>query len=92
MGDLLARVVTAHGELECLVLHTCRSDEIARACAAHVPHVVGSTDAIDDKTAPRFTDVFHQALTHRPPRVSRLCSLANRDLGELARRLRDVRS
>lgn len=61
-GALLARIVRAYGELECLVLHACYSDEIAQACAAHVPHVVGSTDAIDDETAPRFTYMFYQAL------------------------------
>lgn len=63
----LARIVKAYGDLECLVLHACFSDEIAQACAAHVPHVVGSTDAIDDKTAPLFTYMFYQALaTGRP--------------------------
>lgn len=66
-GALLARVVKAYGELECLVLHACYSDEIAQACAAYVPHVVGSTDAINDETAPRFTYMFYQALaTGRP--------------------------
>lgn len=61
-GALLARIVAAYGELECLVLHACYSDDIAHACAAHVPHVVGSTDAINDETAPRFTYMFYQAL------------------------------
>lgn len=66
-GTLLARIVKVYGELECLVLHACYSDEIARACAAHVPHVVGSVDAINDETAPRFTYMFYQALaTGRP--------------------------
>lgn len=66
-GALLARVVGAYGDLECLVLHACYSDEIAQACAAHVPCVVGSTDAIDDETAPRFTYMFHQALAMGRP-------------------------
>ena len=61
-GALLARIVETYGDLECLVLHACYSDQIAQACAAHVPHVVGSTDAIDDETAPLFTYMFYQAL------------------------------
>ena len=64
---LLARIVKAYGDLECLVLHACYSDEIAQACAAHVPTVIGSTDAINDETAPLFTHIFYQALaTGRP--------------------------
>ena len=66
-GALLARIVKTYGELECLVLHACYSDEIAQTCAVHVPHVVGSTDAIDDTTAAHFTYMFYQALaTGRP--------------------------
>jgi hypothetical protein len=61
-GTLLARIVKAYGELECLILHACYSDEIAKACAEYVPHVVGSTDAISDETAPSFTSMFYQAL------------------------------
>lgn len=59
---LLARIVKTYGELECLVLHACYSDEIAEACEDYVPHVVGSRDAIDDETAPLFTYMFYQAL------------------------------
>ncbi|SPJ25057.1 CHAT domain-containing protein [Palleronia abyssalis] len=68
-GEMLARIVETYGELECLVLHACYSDEIAKACAAHVPYVVGSTDAISDFTAPKFTYMFYQAIaTGRPYR------------------------
>jgi hypothetical protein len=61
-GRLLADILRDYAELQCLVLHACYTDEVAKACLAYVPHVVGSTDSISDLTAPKFTYVFYQAL------------------------------
>lgn len=66
-GDQLAQIVKAYGDLECIVLHACYSDSIAQACEAHVSHVIGSTDAINDETAPSFTYIFYQALAMGRP-------------------------
>lgn len=66
-AGLLARIVQAYGALECVVLHACFTDDIAEACSPHVSHVVGSTESINDETAPRFTYMFYQAIaTGRP--------------------------
>jgi len=38
-----------------------------KCCAKHVGVVIGSTDAIDDETAPKFTYAFYQALANGRP-------------------------
>jgi hypothetical protein len=63
-GDVLAEILEVYGKLECLVLHACYTENVARACAKHVPVVVGSTDSINDETAPKFTYAFYQALAN----------------------------
>lgn len=66
-GDVLAEILDVYGELECLVLHACYTESVARACAKHVGVVIGSTDAINDETAPKFTYAFYQALANGRP-------------------------
>ncbi|WP_300587473.1 CHAT domain-containing protein, partial [Marivita sp.] len=66
-GDQLAQIAKVYGDLECIVLHACYSDSIAQACEAHVSHIIGSTDAINDETAPSFTYIFYQALAMGRP-------------------------
>ncbi|WP_340237353.1 CHAT domain-containing protein [Sulfitobacter pontiacus] len=66
-GTLLAEMLAAYGNLECVVLHACYAEEVARACRKHVNIVVGSTDTIDDRTAPKFTYAFYQGLAHGRP-------------------------
>lgn len=66
-GEVLADILEAYGELECLVLHACYTEKVARACAKHVRVVVGSTDSINDETAPRFTYAFYQGLANGRP-------------------------
>ncbi len=66
-GDVLADILEAYGGLECLVLHACYSEKVARACAKHVRIVVGSTDEVDDETAPKFTYAFYQGLANGRP-------------------------
>lgn len=61
-GHLLANILGDYAELECLVLHACFTNDVAKACEIHVPHVVGSTATISDLTAPKFTYIFYQAL------------------------------
>lgn len=63
-GDVLASIVAAYGELDCVVLHACFTEEVARACAQHVDVVIGSTRNINDQTAPAFTYAFYQGLSH----------------------------
>ena len=66
-GDVLADILEVYGELECLVLHACYTEKVAQACAKHVGVVVGSTDAINDDTAPKFTYAFYQSLANGRP-------------------------
>ena len=63
-AENLAEILRIYGQLDCLVLHACFSEEVAQACAKHVAIVVGSTDAIDDTTAPKFTYAFYQGLAN----------------------------
>lgn len=63
-AENLAEILRIYGKLDCLVLHACFSEDVARACAKHVPVVIGSTDAIDDYTAPKFTYAFYQGLAN----------------------------
>ncbi|MGB3723695.1 MAG: CHAT domain-containing protein [Pacificimonas sp.] len=66
-GSVLADILETYGDLECLVLHACYTDKVARACAEHVRVVVGSTDTINDETAPKFTYAFYQGLANGRP-------------------------
>ncbi|TQE98967.1 MAG: CHAT domain-containing protein [Spiribacter salinus] len=66
-GEVLAEILEVYGDLECLVLHACYTENVARACANHVQVIVGSTDAINDETAPKFTYAFYQALANGRP-------------------------
>ena len=66
-GEVLADILAAYGNLECVVLHACFTEEIAQACAKHVSVVVGSSSSINDTTAPKFTYAFYQALAHGRP-------------------------
>lgn len=63
-GDVLADILDTYGKLECVILHACFTEEVAQACARYVPVVVGSTDTINDLTAPKFTYAFYQALAN----------------------------
>jgi hypothetical protein len=63
-ADLLGDMLKAYGNLECLVLHACFTEDVAKICKKHVGVVVGSTDAINDLTAPKFTYAFYQAVAH----------------------------
>lgn len=63
-GHVLADILAAYGNLECVVLHACFTEQVARACQKHVEVVVGSVDMINDQTAPRFTYAFYQGIAH----------------------------
>jgi hypothetical protein len=61
-ADLLARVLRGYRDIECLVLHACFAEEVAQKCLPYVKYVIGSTDEVDDETAPRFSYLFYQSL------------------------------
>ncbi|ULB10216.1 hypothetical protein ORIO_09900 [Cereibacter azotoformans] len=61
-ADLLARVLKGYRDIECLVLHACYAEEVARACLPYVACVVGSTTTVNDATAPRFSYLFYQSI------------------------------
>jgi hypothetical protein len=61
-ADLLARVLKSYRDIECLVLHACYTEEVARACLPYVRCVVGSNAAVDDEAAPRFSYLFYQSV------------------------------
>ncbi len=61
-GDMLARILSGYGGIECLVLHACYAEEVARECLSCVPVVIGSNDSIYDTTSPAFSYIFYQAI------------------------------
>lgn len=61
-ADLLARVLKGYRDIECLVLHACFAEQVAKECLPYVKCVIGSTDAVDDVTAPSFSYLFYQSL------------------------------
>lgn len=61
-ADLLARMLKSYRDIECLVLHACYAEETALKCLPFVDCVIGSTDALNDLTAPLFTYIFYQSL------------------------------
>lgn len=61
-ADLLAMVLKGYRDIECLVLHACYTEEVARKCLPFVACVVGSTDAVDDESAPAFSYLFYQSI------------------------------
>lgn len=63
-GEVFAEIVAAFGNLECIVLHACFTQEVAQACARHVKIIVGSAHTVSDTTAPKFTYAFYQALAN----------------------------
>ncbi len=48
--------------VQCVVLNACYSETQAVAIAEHIPHVIGMSDAINDKTALEFAIAFYDAL------------------------------
>jgi hypothetical protein len=66
-ANALADFIRVYGRLECLVLHACYSEDVARACAKHVKFVVGSTGEISDDAAECFSPSFYQALANGRP-------------------------
>jgi CHAT domain-containing protein len=60
-GDSLRQFFTDRG-VELVVLNTCVSEDQATMIAAAVPMVVGTTSALDDEAARRFTAAFYRTL------------------------------
>lgn len=48
--------------IECVVLNACYSKVQAQAIAKHIPHVIGTNQAISDKAAIKFATGFYNAL------------------------------
>lgn len=48
--------------LSVIVLNACDSHALAERLHAHIPHVIGMTDRIDDRSAIQFSRVFYEAL------------------------------
>lgn len=63
-GKVLGDIVASYGNLECIVLNACFSEDVAKSCALHVQTVIGSTEAINDAAAAKFTYAFYQALAY----------------------------
>ncbi len=59
----LGKLFALHkGNIRCVVLNACYSQVQAAAIAAHIPCVVGMSDAIADSMAQQFTAAFYGAL------------------------------
>ena len=63
-GDVLRDIIAAYGGLECLFLHACFTEEVAKTCSGHVEVIIATADSIDDEIAPKFTYAFYQALAN----------------------------
>lgn len=50
------------GNVRCVVLNACYSEQQAQAIGAHIDFVVGMSKAVGDKAAIRFSAAFYQAL------------------------------
>ena len=48
--------------VKCVVLNSCYSDTQAEAIKAHIPHVIGMSNAIDNASARMFSVGFYEAL------------------------------
>jgi len=61
--DALAELFAGFGRtVQCVVLNACFSESQARAIAAHIPFVVGTTEAVPDAAAIEFSVGFYTAL------------------------------
>jgi hypothetical protein len=49
--------------VECVVLNACYSQTQAECIAAHIPFVIGMTDAVNDRSAIEFAVGFYDAIT-----------------------------
>lgn len=62
-GNALGRLFEMAKEyVKCVVLNSCYSDTQAQAIKAHIPHVIGMSDAIDNASARMFSVGFYEAL------------------------------
>lgn len=62
-GSALGRLFDmAKDYVKCVVLNSCYSDTQAEAIKAHIPHVIGMNDAIDNTSARMFSVGFYEAL------------------------------
>jgi DNA-binding NarL/FixJ family response regulator len=62
VGALSELFSVLKGNIRCVVLNACYSEEQARAIAGHVDCVIGMSKAIGDLPAIRFAEAFYQAL------------------------------
>jgi CHAT domain-containing protein len=60
-GESLQQFFSRRG-VELVVLNACFSDEQAEKIVASVPCVIGTTSAVDDEAARRFSTAFYRAL------------------------------
>lgn len=60
----LAGLIDAVGNIECVVLNACYSDDMSTAVKKHVKIVIGCDDSIDDRAAIVFTNSFYRTLSH----------------------------
>lgn len=63
-ANMIADIVKVYGDLECLVLNACYSENIAEACSKHVKTVIGCNANIADNAAIAFTRGFYQSVAH----------------------------
>jgi len=61
----LFRLCTHH--VECVVLNACYSEIQAQAIAEHIPYVIGTSTALDDRAAIAFSIGFYRALGDGKP-------------------------
>jgi hypothetical protein len=63
-ADGLAGLIGAVGNIECVVLNACYTDDMSSAVKKHVKVVIGCDGTIDDKAAIIFTNSFYRTLSH----------------------------
>ena len=62
--DIANLVKLTDGNIDCVVLNACFSDEISALLSEHVQAVIGCVDSIDDEAAISFSRALYRAISH----------------------------
>ena len=61
-GDTLVKILKLSKKTQCVILNACYSVKIAKKIAEHIPYVIATQNAIDDRTAITFAQGFYMGI------------------------------
>jgi hypothetical protein len=61
-GNVLTDILELSENTQCVVLNACNTLAMAQSIARHIPYVIGTQGAIDDKTAIAFAEGFYMGI------------------------------